>query len=207
MEMKNQAGFLAAFCLLWAGLSTPAAAQRAHNDGFCRRDGQMYVLRNGQLRPLLREARLPTGTIVTKDGFLLAKSGERTELGEGQGCDLRGNVVAVEPAPGGSLALGKKAAPAGPPAPSAVAPVLAPEPEPAGDNPDPEQERDEADARDQPGQPGKDEEEKKREEQAREQRQKAEEQQREQAKRREEDEREARKEEKEQRKKERKGDD
>ena len=202
--MRTDIRFFAALGLLLAGLSIPAAAQRPRNDGFCRRDGQMHVLRNGLLRPLLRDARLPTGTLVTTAGFLIARNGERTELTEGQGCDLQGRVVAVEPAPGGSLALGKTAAPSAPPTAAPPAPAAVGTPT---HQPDPEPPRDDDDARNQRDEQGNDEDAKKRGEQAWEQRKRDEEQQREAAKRREEEEREARKEEKEQRKKRRKWDD
>lgn len=96
---------LAGLCLLLVLQATPAVAQNRHNDGFQRRNGQMHVLRNGQLRPMTRDARLPTGAVVTKDGFIRAANGKRTELREGQGCDLKGNIVAVVPVAGG-LALG-----------------------------------------------------------------------------------------------------
>ncbi|RTQ46517.1 hypothetical protein EJV47_21430 [Hymenobacter gummosus] len=82
------------FCLGLCSALT-AQAQTVSNDGFQRRNGQMHVLRNGQLRPMTRDARLPTGAVVTKDGFVLGRDGRRTELREGQGCDLRGNVVGV----------------------------------------------------------------------------------------------------------------
>ncbi len=71
-------------------------AQQLNNDGFHRR--------NGQLRPMVRDARLPTGLVVTKDGFIVTTEGRRTELREGQGCDLNGNVVAVISAATGGLA-------------------------------------------------------------------------------------------------------
>jgi hypothetical protein len=89
-------------------LQAPAVAQARNNDGFHRVNGQMHVLRNGQLRPMTRDARLPTGVVVTKDGFLVAADGSRTELREGQGCDLRGRVVPVASVAGG-LALGAPA--------------------------------------------------------------------------------------------------
>ncbi|WP_426060096.1 DUF6799 domain-containing protein [Hymenobacter sp. B1770] len=91
-------------------LRPTALAQKAgSNDGFQRRDGQMYVLRNGQLRPMTRDAHLPTGATVTKDGFVVSADGTRTELREGQGCDLRGRPVAVRLIPDGSLVLGSPA--------------------------------------------------------------------------------------------------
>jgi hypothetical protein len=97
---------VSSLCLL---LAPPASAQRLTNDGFQRRNGQMHILRNGQIRPMLRDAHLPTGAIVTKDGFVVGADGKRTELREGQGCDLRGNPVAVVAATGGGLALGTPA--------------------------------------------------------------------------------------------------
>lgn len=93
-------------CTLLLGLGTPTAAQQLANDGFHRRNGQMHVLRNGQLRPMTRDSRLPTGTVVTKDGFLVSSNGTRTELLEGQACDLKGRVVAVRTGANGALALG-----------------------------------------------------------------------------------------------------
>ena len=95
----------------------PASAQQGpNNDGFQRRNGQMQVVRNGQARPMTRDARLPTGASVTKDGFVVAPNGQRTELREGQGCDLRGRPVAVVATATGALALGS-------PATSAVRPA------------------------------------------------------------------------------------
>lgn len=93
--------------LLTAG---PTLAQQLSNDGFQRRNGQMQVLRNGQARPMTRDAHLPTGVTVTKDGFVVGPGGQRTELREGQGCNLRGRPVAVRTAPNGTLALASPAA-------------------------------------------------------------------------------------------------
>lgn len=98
---------------LLLALGRPAHAQQvANNDGFQRRNGQMQVVRNGQARPMTRDAHLPTGALVTKDGFVVSTDGRRTELREGQGCDLRGRPVAVRTAPDGTLALASPAAPA-----------------------------------------------------------------------------------------------
>jgi hypothetical protein len=98
------------------------AQQTTNNDGFWRRNGQMQVVRNGQPRPMTRDAHLPTGAVVTKDGFVIGASGQRTELREGQGCDLRGRPVAVRTLASGALALASPASarpvpgrPAGPP--------------------------------------------------------------------------------------------
>ena len=85
--------------------SWPTLAQQLRNDGFQRRNGQMQVVRNGQPRPMTRDAHLPTGATVTKDGFVVSAEGRRTELREGQGCDLRGRPVAVLTAADGTLAL------------------------------------------------------------------------------------------------------
>ena len=90
---------------LLLALAGPARAQQVSNDGFQRRNGQMQVLRNGQARPMTRDAHLPTGATVTKDGFVVSPTGQRIELREGQGCDLHGRAVAVRTAPDGSLAL------------------------------------------------------------------------------------------------------
>ncbi|GAB3864552.1 hypothetical protein GCM10028824_02220 [Hymenobacter segetis] len=87
------------------------ARQTPNNDGFQRRNGQMQVVRNGQARPMTRDAHLPTGATVTKDGFVVSPTGQRTELREGQGCDLRGRPVAVQVAANGALALGASSAP------------------------------------------------------------------------------------------------
>lgn len=101
----------AAFGLLVA-LVHPATAQQApNNDGFQRRNGQMQVVRNGQAHAMTRDAHLPTGFTVTKDGFVVSPTGQRTELREGQGCDLRGRPVAVQAAADGRLALASPATP------------------------------------------------------------------------------------------------
>ena len=100
-----------ALSLLLAAAHSALAQQASSNDGFLRRNGQMQIIRNGQARPMTRDARLPTGATITKDGFVVAPDGQRTELREGQGCDLRGRLVAVRATATGALAL---AAPAGP---------------------------------------------------------------------------------------------
>lgn len=74
-------------------LVLPLAAQAQTNDGFLRRDGTMYVLRNGQPRPMLHEVHLPNGQTVTPDGFVVAPDGRRTELRNGSGCDLSGQAT------------------------------------------------------------------------------------------------------------------
>ena len=89
----------------------PVGAQQGpNNDGFQRRNGQMQVVRNGQARSMTHDARLPTGATITKDGFVVAPNGQRTELREGQGCDLRGRPVVVVATATGALALGSPAA-------------------------------------------------------------------------------------------------
>lgn len=102
--MRNTFSFLVGLGLLLS-LRAAVAAPVADNDGFQRRNGQMYILRNGQLRAMTRDSRLPTGVMVTKDGFVVDARGRRTELREGQGCDLKGNVVAVAPTAAGGLVL------------------------------------------------------------------------------------------------------
>ena len=82
-----------------------AQPSAANNDGFQRRNGQMHVVRNGQPRPMTRDAHLPTGTVVTKDGFIVGPTGQRVELQEGKGCDLRGRPVRVLTTASGALAL------------------------------------------------------------------------------------------------------
>ncbi|MCI1187154.1 hypothetical protein MON38_06955 [Hymenobacter sp. DH14] len=107
----------AARLALAAGLLLAARAQAqqpAGNDGFRRRNGQMEVIRNGQPYAMTRDAHLPTGATVTKDGFVVSATGQRTELREGQGCDLRGRPVPVLAGPTGALALARPGAAAGP---------------------------------------------------------------------------------------------
>ena len=104
--MRMRISWVAGAATLLLATAHPAAAQQApNNDGFQRRNGQMQVVRNGQARPMTHDARLPTGVLVTKDGFIVASNGQRTELREGQGCDLRGRPVAVRATATGALAL------------------------------------------------------------------------------------------------------
>lgn len=91
---------LALLTLLILGISQPILAQNLLDDGFQRRNGQMSIVRHGERRPMTRDVHLPTGVVVTKDGFLIGTDGQRTELREGQGCDLRGRAVAVSEAQG-----------------------------------------------------------------------------------------------------------
>lgn len=106
--MRNTLSFLVGLGLV-VGVRASVGASLADNDGFQRRNGQMYVLRNGQLRAMTRDSRLPTGALVSKDGFITDARGRRTELREGQGCDLKGNIVAVAPTAAGGLALAQPA--------------------------------------------------------------------------------------------------
>ena len=103
MNCLRRTGLALAGGLLLA--ATAHAQQPASNDGFRRRNGQMEVIRNGQPYPMARDAHLPTGATVTKDGFVVSGTGQRTELHEGQGCDLRGRPVAVLTTSNGALAL------------------------------------------------------------------------------------------------------
>ncbi|MCB2376551.1 hypothetical protein LGH70_03095 [Hymenobacter sp. BT635] len=96
---------LALGCLVVALHTTAPAQSRSSNDGFQRRDGTMYVIRNGVKRPMTHDVHLPNGRTVTHDGFVVARDGKRTELAEGKGCDLNGSVVAVTPGPQGQLLL------------------------------------------------------------------------------------------------------
>lgn len=114
--MRSAFYFLVGLGLLLS-LRASVAAPLADNDGFQRRNGQMYILRNGQLRAMTQDARLPTGVLVTKDGFVVDARGHRTELREGQGCNLKGNVVAVAPTAAATLVL---ATPARAPRPTAA---------------------------------------------------------------------------------------
>lgn len=99
--------FLLLSCLFCA--THLAAAQT--NDGFQRRDGSMYLIRNGETRPMTRDMRLPNGRLITRDGFVVARDGKRTELKDGQGCTLLGEPVAIRPQPDGRLLLATSAAP------------------------------------------------------------------------------------------------
>ena len=101
-------GALALLCAL--GSVATSHAQQPGNDGFQRHNGQMQVVRNGHARPMTRDVHLPTGATVTKDGFVVTADGRRTELREGQGCNLRGQSVAVRTASDGRLALAPAAA-------------------------------------------------------------------------------------------------
>ncbi|WP_100338116.1 DUF6799 domain-containing protein [Hymenobacter chitinivorans] len=101
-------------------LLLPAASLgqgRADNDGFQRLDGTMYIIRNGVKRPMTQDVRLPNGRVVTPDGVVVSRSGQRTELAEGQGCNLAGAVVDVRVGAQGKLQLAtspRTGAPAGP---------------------------------------------------------------------------------------------
>ncbi|WBO83787.1 DUF6799 domain-containing protein [Hymenobacter yonginensis] len=81
--------------LLGMLLALPEVGCAQTNDGFVRRDGTMYVLRNGQPRPMTHEVHLPNGRTVTPDGFVVAADGRRTELRNGSGCDLSGQLTAA----------------------------------------------------------------------------------------------------------------
>ncbi|WP_303309962.1 DUF6799 domain-containing protein [Hymenobacter sp. BT730] len=81
-----------------------AQAQSA-NDGFVRRDGTMYVVRNGVERPMSQDVHLPNGRTVSRDGFIVERDGRHTALAEGQGCTLLGAVATVRTAADGRVAF------------------------------------------------------------------------------------------------------
>ncbi|OON68358.1 DUF6799 domain-containing protein [Hymenobacter sp. CRA2] len=87
-----------------------SAAAQGSDDGFLRRNGTTYLVRHGQLRPLMREVHLPNGRTVTPEGFVLSADGQRTALAEGQGCDLRGVPVSGRQQSNGAWALGSATA-------------------------------------------------------------------------------------------------
>ncbi|GAB3303011.1 hypothetical protein GCM10027348_30460 [Hymenobacter tenuis] len=87
-------------------LSAAVKVQAQANDGFQRRDGSMYTVRNGEARPLTRDVRLPNGRLITRDGFVVSRDGQRTELKDGQGCSLLGEPVAISKQADGRLLLG-----------------------------------------------------------------------------------------------------
>ena len=98
----------------WLLAAAAHAQQPAGNDGFRRRNGQMEVIRNGKPYAMTRDAHLPTGATITKDGFVVSATGQRTQLREDQGCDLRGRPVPVLAGPNGALTLAGPGASAGP---------------------------------------------------------------------------------------------
>ncbi|NVO31572.1 DUF6799 domain-containing protein [Hymenobacter lapidiphilus] len=95
------------FCLLLLAcfllLTNQAAAQA--NDGFQRRDGTMFVVRNGEVRPMPRDVQLPNGRRITRDGWVVERDGRRTELGDGQGCTMLGEAARTESDSRGRLVL------------------------------------------------------------------------------------------------------
>lgn len=92
-------------------LLLPFASRAQANDGFQRRDGTMYLVRNGQVRPMPQDVHLPNGRLVTRDGFVVQRDGRRTELRDGQGCTLLGEPTTVSRNPAGQLQLAGSAAP------------------------------------------------------------------------------------------------
>lgn len=102
---------LARFSLLACLFFVTHLAVGQANDGFQRRDGSMYLIRNGEARPMTRDARLPNGRLITRDGFVVARDGKRTELKDGQGCTLLGEPVGIRPQPDGRLLLATSTAP------------------------------------------------------------------------------------------------
>lgn len=97
--------------LLFLALLLPFAGRAQANDGFQRRDGAMYLVRNGQARPMPQDVHLPNGRLVTRDGFVVQRDGRRTELRDGQGCTLLGEPTTVSRNPAGQLQLAGAAAP------------------------------------------------------------------------------------------------
>lgn len=94
------------FCLLLLAcllLSRLASAQA--NDGFQRRDGIMFVVRNGEIRPMPHDVQLPNGRRVTRDGWVVERDGRRTELRDGQGCTMLGEAARTESDSRGRLVL------------------------------------------------------------------------------------------------------
>ncbi|RSK37338.1 DUF6799 domain-containing protein [Hymenobacter metallilatus] len=75
------------------------------NDGFQRRDGTMYLVRNGEIKPMPRDIRLPNGRLVTRDGFVVQRDGRRTELHDGEGCTMLGEATTLSRAGNGRLQL------------------------------------------------------------------------------------------------------
>lgn len=92
-------------CFLFQIGKPLSATAQASNDGFLRRDGSMYVLRNGEKRPMTHDVHLPNGRVITRDGFVVEPDGRRTELREGDACTLAGSRTAIASKPDGRLTL------------------------------------------------------------------------------------------------------
>lgn len=92
-------------------LAFSSRTQAQANDGFQRRDGTMYVVRNGEIRPMPHDVHLPNGRLITRDGFVVQRDGRRTELRDGQGCTLLGEETTISRRPDGHLQLASAAAP------------------------------------------------------------------------------------------------
>ncbi|MFD2785809.1 DUF6799 domain-containing protein [Hymenobacter rubripertinctus] len=75
------------------------------NDGFQRLDGTVFLIRNGEVRPMPHDVQLPNGRRVTRDGWIMEADGRRTELRDGQGCSMLGEVAAVARNSSGRLQL------------------------------------------------------------------------------------------------------
>ncbi|WP_426493476.1 DUF6799 domain-containing protein [Hymenobacter sp. 102] len=91
-------------------MTLPLAGWAQANDGFQRRDGAMFLIRNGEIRPMPQDIHLPNGRLITRDGFIVQRNGQRTELMDGQGCTLLGEAATVSRAANGRLQLANPAA-------------------------------------------------------------------------------------------------
>ncbi|QJX46432.1 hypothetical protein HMJ29_05570 [Hymenobacter taeanensis] len=85
-------------------LATGLAKAQIRN-GFQRHDGTTYLIRNGEARPMTRDTHLPNGRVVTRDGFVVQRDGQRTKLPEGAGCTLLGQFATIDTEADGRLAL------------------------------------------------------------------------------------------------------
>lgn len=85
------------FCLLLFAcfLLTHRAVAQA-DDGFQRRDGTMFLVRNGEVRSMPHDVQLPNGRRITRDGWVVERDGRRTELRDGQGCTMLGEAARAE---------------------------------------------------------------------------------------------------------------
>ena len=102
LSLQHQ--FMRVYLLLFACFLLTHLASAQANDGFQRRDGTMFLVRNGEVRPMPHDVQLPNGRRVTRDGWV-ERDGRRTELRDGQGCTMLGEAARAEPDSRGRMLL------------------------------------------------------------------------------------------------------
>lgn len=91
--------------LVIALLSCTTLSFAQTKNGYLRRDGKMFEVRNGKVHPLANDVMLANGVTVLKNGTVIQKNGVRQKINENEGVDILGQILYPQTGQDGDVIL------------------------------------------------------------------------------------------------------